>query len=167
MTLEDFISKWTGKVCDYDGCFGTQCVDLMNYYALEVLGMSKEEISSSLAGDTAFNIYFNGRWVKFFTRTENSPVNVPKNGDILFFGNKIGVAGHVCIVISANILTFKSFDANWPTGSLPHIQVHNYNGVLGWIRFIPDEPTPAPSPIVSKYETAYNKIKTIIYDTEA
>jgi hypothetical protein len=38
MTIGEFIKKWNGKVCDFDGKYGSQCVDLYRMYVKEVLG---------------------------------------------------------------------------------------------------------------------------------
>ena len=38
------------------------------------------------------------------------------------------------IVNEVNKTSFTSFDQNWPTGSPSHKQLHDYNGVVGWLR---------------------------------
>ena len=151
-TFDDFITKWTGKPIDYDGIYPNQCMDLMHFYKQEVLGLTDKNL---LSAPTASQAYTNFTATNYFQKIDNSPLNMPQKGDILFFGTKIGPFGHVCIVYSANVLNFKSFDANWPTGSLPHIQDHNYNGVLGWLRVLPIE---------NKYLSALKQIKTILDD---
>ena len=39
MTYEKFITKNIGKKIDYDGVYGIQCVDLINQYMTDVLGL--------------------------------------------------------------------------------------------------------------------------------
>lgn len=128
ITLQEFIKKWTGKVCDYDGYYGTQCMDLMHFYHVEVLGI-KENILSAPSAKIAWQ---NSKSDTNFTKINNSPTNVPQAGDIIFWDS--GQYGHVAIFVDGDVMKFNSFDANWPTGSLPHIQSHDYTGVAGWLR---------------------------------
>lgn len=155
ISFDEFITKWTGNPIDYDGIYPNQCMDLMHFYLEEVLGFTQKSL---LAAPSASQAYINYSGSEF-EKINNSLINYPKKGDILFFGTKIGPYGHVCIVYSANVMNFKSFDANWPVGSLPHIQDHNYSGVLGWLR------VKNQTPIVNKYETAYKQIKAIVEAT--
>jgi hypothetical protein len=154
ITFDAFIAKYTDKPVDYDGIYPNQCMDLMHLYVEEVLGFTEKSL---LAAPSASQAYLNYSGSEF-QKIDNSFLNVPQKGDILFFGTKVGPYGHVCIFTSGNVLNFKSFDANWPVGSLPHIQDHNYIGVLGWLRKV-------QVPVVNKYEIAYNKIKEIVEST--
>lgn len=140
MNLQDFISKWNGKIVDFDGVYPDQCMDLMHQYALDVLGITDKSV---LAAPAAYEVFTNFKWDNLFTKITNTPTGIPQSGDILFFGTTIGQYGHVCVFVDGNATNFTSFDANWPLGSLPHLQPHNYNGVLGWLRF---KTTPIPSP---------------------
>jgi hypothetical protein len=155
MTFDAFITKYTGVGVDTDNYPSDnkyQCMDLMHKYVEEVLGFTEKSL---LGAPTASQAYTNFTATKYFQKIDNSLFNVPQKGDIMFYGTKIGPSGHVCIVYSANVLNFKSFDQNWPAGSLPHIQDHNYVGVLGWLRAIPQVSD-------DRYKLALQKIKTII-----
>ena len=132
--MKEFIDKWKGKPCDFDGWYGTQCMDLMHFYVYEMLGVKDATV---LAAPSAKQVYTNFKWGDLFSKIDNTPTGVPKEGDIIFWGN--GEWGHVAIFIEGDANRFTSFDANWPTGSLPHVQEHNYKDVLGWIKFIPQE----------------------------
>lgn len=134
MTFDTFITKWKGKPVDFDGVYPNQCMDLMHQYAYDVLGITDKTV---LAASAAYLAYTNFRWPDLFTKTDNTPDNFPKRGDILFFGTGVGQWGHVCIVTKADVNDFESFDANWPTGSLPHIEQHTYKNVLGWLTYKP------------------------------
>lgn len=134
MTFDTFITKWKGKPVDFDGVYPNQCMDLMHQYAYDVLGITDKTV---LAASAAYLAYTNFRWPDLFTKTDNTPDNFPKRGDILFFGTGVGQWGHVCIVTTADVNDFESFDANWPTGSLPHIEQHTYKNVLGWLTYKP------------------------------
>lgn len=138
MTFDEFIGKWKGKTIDFDGIYPNMCMDLMHFYVYECLGLTDKTL---LASPSASQVYtdFKPEWGKFFEKIDNTPSGVPARGDILFFGTQIGPYGHVCIFYDGDANNFRSFDANWPVGTLPHLQNHDYNGVLGWLRFKPQE----------------------------
>lgn len=129
--MQEFIKKWKGKHVDFDGIYPDQCMDLMHQYVYEVLGIKDAAV---LAAPSAYQVYTNFRWGDLFDRIPNTPLAIPKEGDIIVWGQDLGAHGHIAIVVEAELMTFKSFDANFPYGSLPHIQGHTYNGVLGWLR---------------------------------
>jgi hypothetical protein len=130
MTFNEFITKWTGQPVDFDGIYPNQCMDLMHQYVYDVLGITDK---TRLARPLAYQVFTDFTETNLFTKIANTPDGVPQNGDIVVFGTYVGSAGHVCIFINGDVNTFNSFDANWPTESLPHVQAHNYNGVLGWL----------------------------------
>lgn len=128
MNLDDFIKKWTGKECDFDGHYGTQCVDLYRFYLQDVLGIPQSPPVAGAADiwDTAGSS---------FVRIPNTPEGVPNKGDIVIWSKNTGGGyGHVAIFVEGGVNSFRSFDCNWPTGSLPHIQGHYYTNVIGWLR---------------------------------
>ena len=130
--LQEFINKYKGVGVDYDGAYGFQCMDLAHFYKKDVLGIKE---TSVLAAPTAAAAYkgFKPEWGKYFTKIDNTLLGVPEPGDIIYFD---GAVGHVAIFVSGNAWSFTSFDQNYPTGSLPHLQTHNYLNpkVLGWLR---------------------------------
>jgi hypothetical protein len=149
ISFDDFIKEWTGKPVDFDGVYPNQCMDLMHQYAYEVLGITDKTV---LATPAAYQVYTQFKWGDYFTKIDNTPTGVPLKGDLLFFGTGVGAYGHVCIFINGNVNSFNSFDANWPTGTLPHIQTHNYNGVLGWLHPI-NQPQMTVEQVIKDYET--------------
>lgn len=134
MTLKDFIDKWNGKPCDFDGIYGTQCMDLMHFFVYEFLGLTDKTI---LAAPGAAQVWSGFKWDTYFEKITNTPDNHPEPGDIVLWDTTIGPYGHVAICWDATTDSFNSFDANWPVGSLPHIQHHDYYGVAGWLRAKP------------------------------
>jgi len=129
MTLENFIKKWSGKELDFDGYYGTQCMDLMHQYVYEVLDIKDKTV---LAAPGARDVYNHFRWGDLFDKIPNTPTGVPKKGDIIFWG--YAPYGHVAVFVEGNVNNFTSFDANYPEGTLPHLQTHDYAHVLGWLR---------------------------------
>lgn len=134
MTLTDFIKKYTNQPVDFDGIYPNQCFDLVHRYIYDVLGITYKGVISHPA---AYQIYTefnqNGFDAQHFERVENTPAGVPQPGDILVWGQAVGAYGHTAIFVSGNANAFASFDANWPVGTLPHLQGHSYDGVLGWL----------------------------------
>ncbi|MCR4307893.1 MAG: CHAP domain-containing protein [Candidatus Berkelbacteria bacterium] len=139
MTFRQFIDKYKGQGIDEDGSFGFQCVDLVQQYSKEVLGIPRWGSGNAI-----------GRWENYpkdkFERIANTPIGVPQNGDIVIWGKTIGEFGHIAVFIGGTAKTFQSFDQNFPLKSLCHIQSHNYKGVLGWLRLRVATPPPAPPP---------------------
>lgn len=135
--LQAFINEFNGIGVDEDGYFGAQCMDLMHLYLYQQgfpLGL--------FAADTAYQAfaYANDPRFEKIMNDPNDPNQVPLPGDIMFwFPNVKGVtgsAGHVGILYKAQqgVNKFTSFDQNYPTGSVSHLQDHSYAGVAGWLR---------------------------------
>lgn len=142
MTIDEFFARYNGKGLDYDGLYGNQCVDLIEYYLQDVFGMGPFYAN---AKDWYYN--FGGNLAKRFERITNNPNNynqVPKHGDIIIWNGSLpgsGGYGHIAIfdaVVSPG--TFRSFDQNWG-GMYCHFVNHNWNYILGWLT-----PNSAPAP---------------------
>jgi len=133
ITIDKFIEKNLGRYIDYDKHYGNQCVDLMREYIIECLG--KDPYKVIPANNYAKNMYYNYSG-KDLIKIRNTPTGVPKKGDIIFWGTYpfvTGIAGHVGIVVSANINNFVVFNQNYPTNSPCLLRKFNYKGVIGWL----------------------------------
>ena len=137
MNVQDFINYWNGKYIPSRGGITGQCVSMVQKWAEDhgiggtpVFPVPAAKDMVGLRPD-AFN------WIP------NTPTGVPQPGDIIVWNTAVGPWGHTAIFIDGNASSFRSFDQNWPTGSAAHIQNHNYNGVVGWLRF---KQAPAPTP---------------------
>lgn len=133
-TLDQFISETTNKGIDFDGYYGYQCMDLMHQYVYNCLGLTDKTILAAPRARDVFEKFDTISGKEYFDKIVNTPSAVPQKGDIVFWGSAVGDAGHVAVALGGNTNTFDSYDQNWPTGSLPHKQNHNYGGVLGWLR---------------------------------
>jgi len=142
MTLEEFITKYNGKGIDFDNYYGFQCMDLYRQYVKEVLNLPQ---SPAVPGaKDVWTTYLKDNYDRF----DNSPTAVPIKGDIIIWGVGAGTYGHIAICTDANINDLKSFDQNWPVGSVCHIQPHNYTNILGWLRAKPVvNPLPPQTPL--------------------
>lgn len=131
MSLEDFKNKYLGKQVEYHS-FGSgalnQCVDLINQYITEVLGLT--HIIGTNAKD------FKDRYkAEDFEWISNSPLGVPQKGDIVVWNGRVGGgAGHVGIFLDGDVNSFRSLDQNWSQTERVTLETHNYNNVSGWLR---------------------------------
>lgn len=136
MNFDSFIAKWNMRGIDFDGAYANQCMDLMHQYCVEVLGLSDGRI---LAAPAAKDVWLTNVFGKDkFEAISNTPTGVPQKGDIIFWGTEVGPYGHVAVVVSANVDSFKSFDQNWSGHQYCEIVTHKYGGtkgVLGWLRY--------------------------------
>lgn len=145
MSLQDFITKWSGKGIDFDGAYGDQCMDLMHQYCVEVLGITDGRV---LAADWARHVFENFDTVfghDLFERIPNTPTGIPQAGDIVFWGEPFGkftdtdgevkYAGHVAIFEVGDANKFTSFDQNFGHSYCERINHPTYLGVFGWLRF--------------------------------
>jgi hypothetical protein len=133
MSFQEFLQKYNGKYIDFDGAYGAQCMDLLHQYVVEVLGLTDHRILAAPAAKDLYNNFDNIFGKEFFERIPNTPDGVPQAGDIVIWGYR--PYGHVAIFIEGDVNSFRSMDQNYPSGSPCHIQDHNYNNVLGWLRF--------------------------------
>jgi hypothetical protein len=143
MNLKQFIEKYQNKSVDFDGAYSAQCVDLFNQYLVDVLKI--ENPIQMFPVMSAFQIYDRAEGNELFLQVKNDPMAIPRPGDIMIWGKSAKLPhGHVGIFISGDVMKFKSFDQNWPLGALCGPVEHDYNGVIGWIRYIkqPDIVTP-------------------------
>lgn len=134
ITLSQFVSKWTGQKCDFDGQYGGQCVDLFRMYLKEVLGASQPKGVIGAADfwtNSSADPNLNSRFIK----VPNTPTGVPQMGDIMIWRRLVanGNKGHISIVTMADVNKFVSFDQNWRQLSVSELTLHDYRNVYGWL----------------------------------
>ena len=134
MTLQELIAKYTGQPCEIAGSTSAknQCVDLANAYIRDVLGLPIIEWTNA--------VNFPEQGGDKYEFIKNTPDGVPQIGDIIIFGKYSGLygeAGHIGVVVYADLKTIKVFEQNFPTGSLCKVGDHNYLGCKGWMRAKP------------------------------
>ena len=170
MTFSDFLATYNGKGVDYDHFYGNQCMDLYRLYVEKVLNLPQ---SPPVRGAAWIRSTYDQSKYDWFA---NTPLAVPKPGDILIWDTRAGGGfGHVAIYISGNVLSFTSFDLNWPSQGyydkygnfigtgVAHYQGHNYfGGLVGWIRpkVAPTPPTPPQNP----NDILVNKITKVLQE---
>jgi hypothetical protein len=144
MTLDDFIAQNNGKALDYDGLYGAQCVDLIEFYLRDVFNQPPFYAN---AKDWYYN--FGGLLAQRFDRVTNNPNDfnqIPSRGDIIIWDGNLsgsGGYGHIAVYLGkTGAGVFVSFDQNWG-GMYCHQVSHNYNNVVGWLT--PKAVAPIPS----------------------
>lgn len=134
MLLDDFVKKYLGKEVDFDGAYAGQCVDLYRQYVQEVLELPQPNpVSGAKLLWESFDIDKN--LYTYYDKISNSTFGIPEKGDVVIWNGNAGNGyGHVSIFLEGGILSFKSFDQNWPTLSVCTITEHNYKNIYGWLR---------------------------------
>jgi hypothetical protein len=144
MNLDQFVALHNEAYLDYDGKYGAQCVDLIDYYIRDVLEIPIVWVNGAIDWYGKDNPY-----LEWFA---NTPTNYPPKGAIMVWHQDFkvgtGIFGHIAIALDATTMAFHSFDQNWPPNSPCHVQYHTYEGVTGWgvPRAKPPPPNPAPVP---------------------
>lgn len=135
-----------GHALDYDGQYGCQCTDFVNYYIRFVTG--KDAYAQGYAVPAAAQ-YFDVAAPTGWTKVANNPSDknqVPPQGAFIVYSGAMpgtGGAGHVEVVDSADANGITVWNQNW--GGKQYVQhlTHTWNNyVRGWL--IPNFETPAP-----------------------
>ena len=122
MKFSKFINK-IKSMCgiDKDGAYGKQCVDLYNYYMVNVVGLE----DGKTGADCAKNILNNAYVMANVERINNYLEFTPQKGDIaVWTGSRYGHVA-ICLGVNDGIETFKSLDQNWVPNTLTE-EWHNY-----------------------------------------
>lgn len=125
--FSQFLSIYNNRYVDFDGYYGAQCFDLVQYWSKYIGG-------HRFGGGFAKEIY--SQPGSFYTQIPNTPEAIPKAGDIIVWaGSYNGGYGHTGIATGkGDINKFECFQQNDPTGSISHLKIYNYNHVIGWLR---------------------------------
>lgn len=135
MFLDEFIKKWNGKKCDFDGVFGAQCVDLFRQYSKEVLNIPEHTGACSTTGG-AKDLFIDFPKMpleqKYFTRSKQ------KNwvqGDILIWDSTLtNKYGHVAIYIGKLNNDFIVFEQDGFKQDGAKINIRSRENLLGYLR---------------------------------
>lgn len=150
LTPKQFFDKWNNKGCDFDGFFSFQCMDVYQQF-------NKECVGGKLVHGNAVDMW--GIYDKSaYQKIENTPTNVPQEGDVIIWGQGVGVYGHIAIFSHGDVNKFFSFEENWPVGSTCHFQPHSYKFVLGWLR----PKNLIPKPVVVETSTPPQELPKLV-----
>lgn len=171
MTYADFIKKYNGKSTDYDGVYGTQCVDLAKLYIDKVLGVKPESIGDAHSYYDNFDKTYLKKHFKKIPYKKGVKV---KKGDLVVWGKKYNGKsenGHIAIATGTMgddyIITY---DQNWGSKAMKRVK-HSLTGISGFLRPIEqDNINPSKSKTKpkkkesSKYFKKCNKSKKSFVD---
>lgn len=104
---------------DRDGAYGAQCMDLYNDYCEEVIGVT------GVGANYAKNIINNQNVKNNFKIVKNYGDYIPPKGAIAVWQG--WVYGHVAIVLSAELMSFKCIEQNWNGHQYIEEITHDYN----------------------------------------
>lgn len=152
MTRQEALNWCEGQInkqLNYDGMYGNQCTDFINYYYEHVTGQNP--YSKGYAVPSAYQ-YFNVDCdnVTPIRNNINDLNQLPQPGDVMVW--KSGLAGtygngHVAVVVAADANTMTVIEQNWG-GDRVLKHTRGWTGQeLGWLSFRQfDAPAPAPAP---------------------
>ncbi|WP_455485263.1 CHAP domain-containing protein [Gemella sp.] len=132
-TIIDFLKSEVNKPHDVDGYFGSQCVDLINFYL--------KKFWNILLGGNAIDL-LNSAKAKGMTVIYNAPGVNPKAGDIFVMEVPYHKFGHTGIVLEdSDGYTIKTLEQNidgnadaLTNGAPTRFNERDFTGVIGWIR---------------------------------
>jgi hypothetical protein len=124
-----FARDHVGQHVKSPGGLGGQCVDLVENWWLS-RGLPP------IPGN-AVNLWRNAPPARFLA-VMNGPANFPVAGDVVIWREyapqMIGAAGHCAVALAADASWLLTLDQNWPDGSPVAVVLHDYGGVVGWLR---------------------------------
>lgn len=142
--LQQFVATENSQALDYDGILADtgQCVQLVSYYCLNVLGITPPSLN---AVDWWNDYASTPVLVSNFDRIGYNANSLPLAGDIVVFGASESINsplyGHIDIAISVGAPSgYTGFDSNWGGDynaqgyPIAHQVQHNYTDVLGYLR---------------------------------
>ena len=131
--LQNFVSNNNGKFLDFDGKYGNQCVDLARCW---IKANGKNQPGGVSGAKDLFDKFEKDPiLMKNYIKIKNTPLTIPKAGDIVIWNGSYGPYGHVAVIIDANLMSFRAFSQNDPAGSCCAVKKYSYNKVSGFLRF--------------------------------
>lgn len=127
-----FRKKWLGRGVDFDGAYGSQCVDLCRQYLMEVHGWSRAKVWKAIPPGNA-ETWFENASTTYFSKILKGATNWPREGDIVVMYR--GPFGHVFIAKGTkNNGAMYSLDQNWSVLRKTTDEAHTKTDIKGWLR---------------------------------
>jgi len=102
MNLQEFVNKYRGKLVDFDGAFGAQCVDLARQYCQDVWGFNKRLESVDGASDFFFKHDKRPVQKELCRCVTYSGTTLPPVGSLVIFKSSgTNKDGHIAVCIEA------------------------------------------------------------------
>jgi len=130
MTHSEFLKKYIGKAIDFDWVYNVQCVDWVRFYCKE-RGFPISSFWGSAWNGWVTWCPFDSTW----KRVIKTPLNYPKEWDIIFWTEKRCKNGHVAIANKfCNLVVLRYLDENWTWKWDPYTnRFWTYNNVVWWM----------------------------------
>ena len=163
MTYQEFKNKYNEKYIDYDGAYGTQCWDLIQYYNVEVLNVPDSVFSG--CGWVGNMVLWEWKYNQLMEYFDEVPVTQMDQGDVCIWSNPNNEQ-------QCHVAVFDSWDGYscWYFSQNPNpCRVMQVNG-LGNPRAFrrkKEVPTPEPSPVITpnvEKDEHKNQIEVLVDD---
>jgi len=142
MELLEFTEKYNNKSVDVDWLYGSQCVDLIKQYTIDMFWVTLWTFwwSAKIWWYNQANTFPEDKWEKIVNNYSDEN-QIPMPWDIIFWG--YGAYWHVGIVTEAfkwenkiEVFNQNTWNANWIWyDDRCRYQFTNYNKCLWWYRF--------------------------------
>ncbi len=131
ITPQQFFAKYNGKPLDWDGRYGSQCVDQFRFYCRDVWGIAGNTVSTQPSGGAK----------DLWTNAKSPIIKIsPKEmieGDAPIWNSTKGEGyGHVGTFVkwlNNEKTRFQSFDQNWGKQVCQFVE-HDLSGLIGALR---------------------------------
>jgi hypothetical protein len=133
--VDQFLADQNGKSLDFDGKFGSQCVDSVAFFVRDYLHLPVFYADASRWFTDFDGSPLAGSFDKIANNKSDS-TQLPQTNDLIIWSSDLpnsGGAGHIAICQSASSDGFLSIDQNW-SGQYVHLVKHNWSYVIGWLR---------------------------------
>ena len=135
MTLEEFVKTYDGKQVDYDGVFGSQCVDLFRQYCIDVL-LIAEHTGSCTSSGGAKDLFLDYHRMpvekKYFLRSSSKTC---KAGDVLIWNETLkNKCGHIAICLGMLGNSYIVFEQDGLKQDGAKMNLRGKENFLGYLR---------------------------------
>lgn len=136
MDVEEFVKKYNGKKVDYDGVYGSQCVDLARQWMEEGLNIPEHTGACSTSGgakDLFIDYPKMEKEKKYFYRHNAKRAMI--QGDILIWNEtETNKFGHVAIYLGKLNNSLIVFEQDGLKQDGTKINIRSKNNLLGFLR---------------------------------
>lgn len=144
MTLDEFVNKYNGKLVDFDGKYGCQCVDLVRQYFQDVWNLPEQPEGVDGAQDFFFKHESRPKQKKYCELHIYIQANLPPVGAVVIFkASNNNANGHiaVCTKATASFIEVLEQDGIYNLKALKdgreqkpaYIAKWDYDRLVGWL----------------------------------
>lgn len=121
--VDAFVKKYNGRYVDFDGWYGAQCHDLVQFYGRDVVKAKFMTTPYTGGAKDVWRTYDTSRYTKV------SAASTPRKGDVAIWG--YGQYGHIAIVLGDAGKSVKVLTQNPGATKIANL---SKSGLLGYIR---------------------------------